>query len=80
MYSEVDDISVRNHIFVHAVHEFIYRHVIKDENRLHGDKERMKKIKATVYVKSWEIVERDGYKNILNKFKNKVLSSNTDPT
>ena len=72
---QVEDFFFWLHIFVHAIHESIYRDVIKDESRLIEEKEKFKKIGSEKYIQTWEIVEKDGYENILSIFKEKIADS-----
>jgi hypothetical protein len=53
--------NTKHHIVIHAIHEHILRKFY-DENRL--DKET-KSVKDTDYKKSWQIVKKEGYKNII---------------
>lgn len=58
---------VRNHVLVHAVHEFLYREVLADPSRLKRDRSHATEHPA--YKRSWEIVAETGYKRIINSFK-----------
>lgn len=64
-YSDLSQITI-NHIFLHAIHKKIYLNLF--------NKDRLKKDieingKDPDYAKSWEIVEKEGYENIIKKFK-----------
>ena len=55
----------RNHILLHSVHAILLE-------RLFGEKRLKKEIKRPInkdYKRSWEIVQKEGYQNILNEFK-----------
>ncbi len=54
----------RTHIVVHAIHEHILRKFF-GVRQLESEK---KIIKNKAYILAWHIVERDGYKNIINEF------------
>lgn len=56
----------KNHIIVHAIHKKIYLELF-NEDRLKLD---IKTSQNDVdYARSWEIVEKEGYENIIKKFK-----------
>lgn len=59
-------ITTQNHIFLHAAHKKIYLELI-GEDRLNNDIKKCQK--APGYKRAWEIVEEEGYENILNQFK-----------
>lgn len=71
-YSYIDKIYAsetvltKNHIIVHAVHKEIYL-TLFDKKRLETDIKESGLSKD--YARSWEIVEKEGHKNIINKFK-----------
>lgn len=65
---------VRNHILVHAVLTYIYLEILEDESRLHQNILRSKNADADAYSHAWEIVEREGYKKLIDGFKKKVAS------
>jgi hypothetical protein len=57
----------QNHIIVHAILKYIYLDILKDEKRF---KDNIKKSERTPdYKKAWEIVEKEGYLNLIEKFK-----------
>ena len=57
----------RNHILVHAVHEDIFRNVLKSPERLQHDIEKSER--HPEYKQAWDIVQERGYKNIIEEFK-----------
>lgn len=70
-YPEEKDSSVVNHILVHALHKEVYLSVLGSPERLMADKDRLKGFHG--YEKAWDIVERDGHINIINKFKESIV-------
>jgi len=64
-YKKETEVTKR-HIFLHAVHKMVYLDLF-DKKRLERN---IKKddIKPD-YKRSWEIVNKEGYENIINKFK-----------
>ncbi|NNM83958.1 hypothetical protein HKL94_01960 [Candidatus Parcubacteria bacterium] len=64
--------TVRNHVVVHAVLKHIYLDVLKDEKRLERNVDSSKKHNTNDYSRAWEIVEKDGYMEIIKKFKSKI--------
>lgn len=56
----------KNHIIVHAVHKKIYL-TLFDKKRLETDIKDSGLSKD--YARSWEIVEKEGYENLIKKFK-----------
>lgn len=67
LYPDVDNFLVRNHVLVHAVHAQIYQEVLKDTERMQQDIQHKKDIGADAYVEAWDIVARDGYREILER-------------
>ncbi len=63
--------TTKSHIPIHAVHTHIYLTVF-DETRLKRDQEVLKDLDD--YRKSWQIVEQEGYQNIINQLKHIVAS------
>ena len=64
-----ETILTKNHILLHAVHWQLYLDLY-NKNRL----EKEIKISGSYpdYKKSWEIVKREGYENIINEFKKRI--------
>ena len=58
---------VRNHVLVHAVHEYIYREILKDDARLERDINNANEFPE--YKRSWDIVKKKGYHKIIKSFK-----------
>lgn len=65
--------SVKNHIIVHSLLKYIYLNVLKDESRLEKNILRSKNHKTNEYARAWKIVEQEGYKNLIEEFKNKLV-------
>jgi hypothetical protein len=57
----------RGHIPVHAVHEHLFRKMFSVK-RLNEEIEWAKKSK--LYTEAWDVVKRDGYKNIIDELTN----------
>ena len=72
LFPEVKERLGLNHIFVHAVHKHIYLNVLQNENRLKRDIEFFQNYPA--YKEAWDIVGKEGYKEIIKRAKNKYLS------
>lgn len=59
-----DSLLTQNHILVHAIHEYIYRKT----NRLEDLEADIQSCQGSVdYAKSWEIVRRVGYQEVIKK-------------
>src|SRR3989344_4907010 len=64
-------VLVRNHIFIHAVHSYIYLDVLKDEERFRRNIARYDTSPETnAYRLSWKIVLDMGYQKIVDDLKN----------
>lgn len=74
-YSDETDI-VKNHIIVHALLKYIYLDILKDASRLEKNFLRSKNHNTNDYFRTWEIVEREGYKKLIDEFKNKLALHN----
>ena len=59
----------KKHIIVHAVLKYIYLDILKQPYRLDRDLLSSKKHSTDDYSKAWEIVEQDGYRQIISDFK-----------
>jgi hypothetical protein len=64
--------SVKSHVVVHSVLKYIYLDVLKDEKRLERNVGSSKKHNTNDYLRAWEIVEKEGYIEIIKKFKSKI--------
>jgi len=67
LFSYEDNGLVRNHIFVHALMQFIYLDVLNDSVRL--TKEIESCARYPLYKKAWDHVQERGYKNILSQLR-----------
>ena len=64
------DFKVLVHIPVHAVLKYLYLDVLNEEQRFVRDVEHSKaKSWGEAYTKAWEYVEKEGYKEIIEKLK-----------
>jgi hypothetical protein len=59
------DMTTKNHIDVFAILTHIYKNVLKDEQRLEKIKEKSNTPQNLSYKKAWDIVEKIGYKKII---------------
>lgn len=71
VYPKVKDSNTIYHILVHAIHKEIYLNVLRQPDRLKRDIEKCQKWPS--YKRAWQIVERDGHMNIINKFRKSKL-------
>ncbi len=58
---------VRNHILVHATHEYVYKDILRSPERYDAD--IAKSVRNPAYKQAWDIVTERGYKNILAEFR-----------
>jgi len=63
--------TTKVHIPLHAFHTYIYFKFFKEEN-MRRDINICKKLKLKKYVRSWKIVEKEGYENIIKEFKKRL--------
>ena len=63
---------VKSHVVVHAVLKYIYLNILKDEKRLERNIDVSKKHSTNDYSRAWEIVEKEGYIEVIKKFKGKI--------
>jgi hypothetical protein len=66
---EEESQTTRNHIYVFAVLKYLFVDVFNEPERLDTEKSKSSLEKNIDYYKAWQIVEKDGYKNILHKLK-----------
>lgn len=62
------------HIPVHAIHKAIYLDVLNEPRRLKRDVKFVKDYNDTDYIKAWEYVESNDYKEIIKKLKQSYSS------
>lgn len=60
--------STQNHIIVHAALKYVYLEVLKDSERLQRDISRSGKHRNSDYTRAWEIVEEQGYRELIVPF------------
>ncbi|MHB0978277.1 MAG: hypothetical protein ACYC1K_02655 [Minisyncoccota bacterium] len=63
---------VRNHILLHALLKYIYLDILNEPERLSKNVSRSKAHSTSDYIRTWEIVEIEGYMNIINEFVHKL--------
>lgn len=63
--------TVKNHIIIHALLKYVYLDILKDDLRFRKNIEGSKKHRTDEYARSWNIVEKEGYMELINEFKNK---------
>ena len=61
--------KVKVHVPLHAIHEHLFR-TIMGEKRLQEELDWTKNIPD--YGRSWEIVQKEGYQNIIKEFKKRL--------
>ncbi len=66
-FPQIEDRVATNHILVHAVHKAIYLDILKSPERLQIDIDRCQK--SPGYKQAWDMVEKEGYENIISNFK-----------
>lgn len=64
--------AVKNHVVVHSALKYIYLNILKDDERLERNINSSKKHTTSDYLRAWEIVEKEGYVEIIKKFKSKI--------
>ncbi len=64
-----ESILTKKHILLHAIHTEIY---LKIFNMKRLNKNIMKNKDYLDYKRSWEIVQKEGYKNIINEFRKRL--------
>lgn len=67
MFPEAIDRTSLNHVLVHAVHKQIYLDTLNTPERFERDLKRCGKWPS--YNDAWNIVEKEGYLNIIERFK-----------
>lgn len=71
-----EELLTRNHIYLHALHKHLYLKFFGKE-RLREDIAFSEKIKDKKpgYTRAWEIVEKEGYKNLLKEIRETTKTS-----
>ena len=67
MFPEYDDRKITNHIFVHAIHQYIYLDVLQDEQRLATMIEKHSQWDA--YKTAWNVVQERGYQTLVEHYR-----------
>lgn len=60
----------RNHIYVFAILEYLFKDIFNESERLKIEKSKSSPEKNSEYYKAWQIVEAEGHLNIIKKIKN----------
>ncbi|MEX0931649.1 MAG: hypothetical protein WDZ88_02775 [Candidatus Paceibacterota bacterium] len=65
LYKHIDDHIFQDHIFVHAIHTYLYLDILKTPQSLADD------IASSdgAYANAWQLVQDTGYKEIIERFK-----------
>lgn len=64
--------TTRNHVITYSVLKYIYLDVLKDQSRLERNKEKSRKHSTNDYIRAWEIIEKEGYLNLIDSIKRKA--------
>lgn len=64
--------TVRNHVITYSVLKYIYLDVLKNKARLERNIENSKKHATDDYIRTWQIIEKRGYLNLINLLKEKA--------
>ena len=59
----------KNHVITHAVLKYIYLEILKDHPRLDKNIKRSLDAGSQDYMRAWEIVEKKGYRELIDEFK-----------
>lgn len=65
---EGESLDTKNHILIHAGLKHIYLDVLKEPSRLERDIATCHKHKHDTYGRAWDIVEEQGYQDLINNF------------
>ena len=68
----------KNHIITYAVLKYIYLDILKDKSRLEKNLKRSSKDIHKDYDRAWEIVEKEGYMELIKKLKDKIKKEKLD--
>jgi hypothetical protein len=69
MHPNEKDSNTVIHVVLHAIHKYLYLEVLQEPERLEREMLHLREVGATSYLRAWEIVETEGYKEIIQKFK-----------
>jgi hypothetical protein len=56
-------------VLIHAILKYVYLDIIREKLLFETNIKRSLESKVTGYMKAWDIVEREGYMNLIEKFK-----------
>lgn len=68
-YYEDEDQTTKSHVLIHAILKYVYLDIIREKLLFETNIKRSLESKVTGYMKAWDIVEREGYMNLIEKFK-----------
>lgn len=68
--------KTRNHVIVYAVLKHIYLDVLNDKMRLERNIKNSKQHDTHDYARAWEIIEKEGYGELIDEFKKKYHLNN----
>lgn len=71
IYSDDETMLTKNHIIVHAVLKYLYLDVLKESELLTASIASSKIHSTNDYSRAWEIIDKEGYLEVINQFKKK---------
>lgn len=66
--------TTQNHIILFAILKHIYLDVLKDKEKLKKLIEKSQNHTTDEYSRAWDILNKEGYQELIEKFKEKILS------
>lgn len=67
--------TTKKHVIIYAILKYIYLDILNEPKRLETDLQEVKKHSPNEYERSWDIVDKEGYKKIISDFKVKIKRS-----
>jgi hypothetical protein len=64
--------TTKKHVIIHSILKYIYLDILNEPKRLEMDLQSSKKHSPNEYGRSWDIVDKEGYKKIISDFKEKI--------
>ena len=64
-----EPLTVKNHILLHAFLKAIFLDILGDSSRLDANLKRSQSHSTNEYSRAWDIVEKEGYKEIIARFR-----------
>ncbi len=71
-YYEDDDQTTKSHVLIHAILYHVYINIFAEPLLLETEFKRVNESKIKGYKKAWDIVEREGYDNLIKKFRSSL--------